>query len=149
MTGKIIQYNIVKKQFSTFVSLHSTLLQSCHKGRLPDNSFQVVYCSARHWILASNKDCTKGVVNIYNSLFTSLDEETLATVNSYFGEKGSKRKVQYRMQEVQKQIGTKNCGVFAIAFLTSLAYNQDQDQLRRHLCDYLMRGKLAPFPSTL
>ena len=94
-------------------------------------------------------------MNIYDSLFTSLDEETLATVNSYFGEKGSKRKVRYRMQEVQKQIGTKDCGVFAIAFLTSLAYNQDpveiqycQDQLR-HLCDCLMRGKLVPFPSTL
>ena len=64
-------------------------------------------------------------------------------------------KFKYRMQEVQKQIGTKDCGVFAIAFLTSLAYNQDpveiqycQDQLR-HLCDCLMRGKLVPFPSTL
>ena len=29
------------------------------------------------------------------------------------------------MQEVQKQKGTKDCGVFVIAFLTSLAYNQD------------------------
>ena len=46
--------------------------------------------------LASNIDCKKGVVNIYDSLFTSLNEETLATVNSYFGEKGSKCKVQYR-----------------------------------------------------
>ena len=105
--------------------------------------------------ITSNIDCKKGVVNIYDSLFTSLDEETLTTVNSYFGEKGSKRKVQYRMQEVQKQIEKKDFGVFAIAFLTFLAYNQDpveiqycQDQLR-HLCDCLMRGKLVPFPSTL
>ena len=107
ITDKITQYSqyLVKKQFSTIGGLHSTLLQNHHKERLPDNSLQVVHCSARHhWILASNIDHKKGVVNIYNSLFTSLDEETFATVNSYFGEKGNKRKVQYRMQEVQKQI---------------------------------------------
>ena len=99
--------------------------------------------------ITSNIDCKKGVVNIYDSLFTSLDEETLTTVNSYFGEKGSKRKVQYRMQEVLKRIEKEDFIVFAIAFLTSLACNQDpveipyfrgQDQLRRHLCDCLMRG---------
>jgi len=61
MTDKIIQYSqcLVRKQFSTIGGLHSTLLQSRYKGRLPDNSLQVVYCSARHhWILASNIDCS-------------------------------------------------------------------------------------------
>ena len=50
MTDKIIQYSqyLVKKQFSIIGGLHSTLLQSHHKGRLPDNSLQVVHCSARH-----------------------------------------------------------------------------------------------------
>jgi len=62
MTDKIIQYSqyLVKKQFSTIGGLYSTFLQSRHKGRLPDNSLQVVYCGARHhWILASNTDCKK------------------------------------------------------------------------------------------
>jgi len=87
LTDKQIQYSqyLIKKQFSTIGGLHSTLLQSHQKSKLPENSLQVVHCGARHhWILASNIDCKKGVVNIYDSLFTSLDEETLATVHGYY-----------------------------------------------------------------
>ena len=57
------------------------------------------------------------------------------------------------MIDVQIQKGSKDCGAFTIAFLTSLAYNQDpgrivyhQDQLRFHLCDCFTKGKITPFP---
>jgi len=77
----------------------------------------VVHCSSKHnWILASNIDCKKGVVNIYDSLFTSLDEETL----SYFG---ANAKFSIGCKRSRSKLG-KNCGMFAIVFLTLLAYNQ-------------------------
>ena len=59
------------------------------------------------------------------------------------------------MVQVQTQKGTKDCGVFAVAFLTALAYNQNpadgpiqycQDQLRSHLCNCFIRQKHVPFP---
>ena len=158
LTDKHIQYAqyLIKKQFSTIGGLCSTLLQGRKKHSLPQNSLQVIYCSARHhWVVASNMECKKGVVNVYDSLFTTLDEETLDTINNWFGEPNAKRKIQYKMVQVQTQKGTKDCGVFAVAFLTALAYNQDpadgpieycQDQLRSHLCHCFIRQKLVPFP---
>jgi len=159
LTDKHIQYSqyLIKKQFSTIGGLCSTLLQSRQKHSLPKNSLKVVYCSVRHhWIVISNMNCKKGVVNVYGSLFTTLDEETLNTINNYFGEQNAKCRIQCNMVKVQTKKETKNCGVFAVAFLTSLAYNQDpadhlvkycQDQLRSHLCDCFIRGKLVPFPT--
>ena len=85
-----------------------------------------------------------------------MDEETLNAINIYFGEQNAKRRLQCKMVEVQTQKGTKDCGVFAVAFLTSLAYNQDpadgpiqycQDHLRSHLYDCFIRGKLVLFPT--
>jgi len=113
ITDKIIQYYqyLAEKQFSTIGGLHSTLLQSHHKGRLPDNPLQVVHCSARHhWILASNIDCKKGVVNIYDSLFTSLDEEALATVNSYLIKKVAKCKFSIGCKRSRSKLGKKTVG---------------------------------------
>lgn len=105
-------------------------------------------------------DCNKGEVNVYDSLFKDLDEETMDTITNYFGTESKKCrtenkkcKVKCKMIDVQVQKGSKDCGVFVIAFLTSLAYNQDpgqivynQDQLRCHLCDCFTKGKLVPFP---
>ena len=156
LTDKHIQYAqyLLKKQFSTIGGLSSTLFQNQSRESLPNNSIQVIYCNARHhWIVVSNMECKKGVVNVYDSLFTFLDDETLGIIKNYFGDQSTKRKVQSNMAKVQKQKGTKDCGVYAVAFLTSLAYHHDpaeiqycQDQLRSHLCDCFTKGKLVPFP---
>lgn len=52
------------------------------------------------------------------------------------------------------QGGTYDCGVFAIAFATSIAHGidpvksyYDQKKMRRHLYDCLTAGKLTPFPT--
>ena len=102
------------------------MLQNCQKHSLLKNFLQVVYCNARHHcIVVSNMECKKGLVNIYNSLFTSLDEETLMTINNYLGEQNAKCRVQCNVVEAQRQQETKNSGPFVVDFLTSLAYNQD------------------------
>lgn len=59
--------------------------------------------------------------NIYFSILGGR----LTTIHRYFGEQNARHMVQCKMVEVQKQKATKDCGVFAVAFLTSLAYNQD------------------------
>ena len=67
LIDKHIQYSqyLIKIQFSTIGGLCSTLLQNHQMHSLSKNSLQVVYCSSRrHWIVASNMECKKGVVNI-------------------------------------------------------------------------------------
>ena len=53
----------------------------------------------------------------------------------------------------KKQIGAKDCGVFAIAFATSLAFDHkapslkyDQIKMRRHLANCFEVQKLTVFP---
>ena len=55
---------------------------------------------------------------------------------------------------VQQQLNGSDCGVFAVAFSTSLVYGFDpQDYtfdipiMRRHLCQCLRMGELTMFPT--
>ena len=156
LTDQHMQYSqhLVKMQFSSIGGLCSTLLQN-KSHNLPQNSVQVVFCNSRHhWIVVSNMNCNKGMVNVYDSLFKVLDEETVDTINNYFMiESKKKHKVKCNMMDVQIQKGSKDYGVFSIAFLTSLVYNEDpsqivyyQDQMRLHLLDCFTKGRLVPFP---
>ena len=72
LTDHIIQYaqQLVKMQFSTIGGLCSTLLQNKSHNYLLQNSFQIVFCDSKHhWIVVSNINCDKGVVNVYDPLF--------------------------------------------------------------------------------
>ena len=57
------------------------------------------------------------------------------------------------MMPMQKQYGSTDCGVFAIAVLASLAHEEDpsgfkynQTELRQHLLDCITNGKVVCFP---
>ena len=88
-TGRHIQYaqQLVKIQFSIIGGLCSTLLQNKNHNYLPQNSVQVAFCnSKRQWIVISNMNCNKGVVNVYVvNVFKELDDETVDIINNCFG----------------------------------------------------------------
>ena len=129
LTDRHIQYaqQLAKIQFSTIDGLCSTLLQNKSHNYLLHNSVQVIFCNSRsHWIMISNMNCNKEVVNVYDSLFKVLDDETMDVIKNYFGTESKKRqKVKCNMVDVQTQEGSKDRELFAIAFLTSLVYNED------------------------
>ena len=61
--------------------------------------------------------------------------------------------ITLRFQPVQLQHGTNDCGVFSLAFATSLCGRQTprqityiQHQLRDHLCHRLENKTISPFP---
>ena len=67
----------------------------------------------------------------------------------------SEEKLVVQMMDVQEQIGSDDCGLFAIANALSLCCGQDpckitfrQDQMRQHLQDCLTSKKLTSFPCT-
>ena len=112
LTDRHIQYaqQLVKIQFLTSGVLCSTLLQNKSHDCLPHNSVQVVFCNSKcHWIVVSNMNCNKGAVNVYDSLFKVLDDETMDVINNYFGTESKKRqKVKCNMVDVQTQEGPKD-----------------------------------------
>ena len=91
------------------------------------------------------------IINVYDSLYTSLSTSTkeqicalLCTMNS---------SIDIRFVDADKQANTSDCGLYAIAYATSLCCGQDlcsiqycEQTLRKHLVTCLQRGRITPFP---
>ena len=60
--------------------------------------------------------CPAGVVKVYDSLYTSVDQATLQLISTLFGSD-----TQVKVEVGPKQLGVKDCGLFAIAMATLLA----------------------------
>ena len=66
---------------------------------------------------------------------------------------GLKKADNTNVVAMECQKGSKDCGLFAKAVMTSLAFGEDpstasydQDKLRSHLIDYITKGELSLFP---
>ena len=99
-------------------------------------------------ITASTVLSTPGCVDIYDSLFDDVDADTTKEIHESFG------KSQIKLQKVQKQQGSDDCGLFAIAFAVSLARKTDpsqvcfmQSQMRSHLINCFQEGRFISFPT--
>ena len=63
--------------------------------------------------------------------------------------------VTFVYEKVQKQLGSSDCGLFALAFATDLCHGLDptkqsynQEMMPRHFVSCLEKGKMTPFPNT-
>ena len=136
--------SIVKKQFPLIGGLRNTLLQ----GQIV---IQIIHCNKRkHWITVTTKWCQRNKVSVYDTLFDKLDCETKGVIKKMFA---LKRAGGIVMIPVQKQQGSKDCGLFAIAIMASLAFNENpscvlykQNHLRTHLLDCFTNKRFTPFP---
>lgn len=126
-------HKLLLYQFPSYQGLHNTLVQ--HIGFWVNNYIQIWHCCQCHWITLSTIGCKTGEVNIYDSLYSDMEEVTKCKVQRVFGSTGI---TMINFPNVQKQVGLKDCGSFAIAFATSLAFGQEifefqQDKLLSHL----------------
>ncbi len=111
---------------------------------------QVLNVADSHWILISTINCPPGFVNAYDSggrYTTSRNKEEIAALLHT-----SKDKITIRYMNVQHQIGASDCGLFALAFATSLCLAIDptsvvynQSHMRNHLIKSLEKGQLEHF----
>ena len=144
----------LKFQFPKINGLESTLLQGKnYVSKQPnDNKLQIIHCKERdHWIAATTIGCEVGVIKVYDSLFTTLDKPSCIVLANFFNSKDQLFK--NRVVRPQKLNGGSDCGVFAIAFATSIAINQkvdvkfDQARMRAHLASCIEKRELSLFPS--
>ena len=106
--------SIIRNQYS-LKELQCTLLQKTRKP--PLNELQRIHCRGNHWILASTILSVKNYVNVYDSLYDSIDEDTEQTIKFLFKD----HLLKVNMVKVQKQRGIDDCGLFAIANAVQLA----------------------------
>ena len=112
---------ILKVQFPRVSGLQSTLFQCkpyTADDQINENKLQIVFCKDRsHWILATTIRCETGEVKVYDSIFNSLDKESLHTIM-----KSGDNKPRVRLSPSQKQKGSNDCGVFAIGIAVAVAF---------------------------
>ena len=144
---------LLKQQFPSLGGLQSTLLQ-CRKETQKGISrgVQIVHSRGNHWIVVSTINCKQREVLVFDSLYTSIDESTKAIITSVF-QAPDNGTLTIRYVNTQKQADTNDCGLFAIASATAIAFGSDpsnhiyhQGEMRPHLHQCFVKGLLTQFP---
>ncbi|XP_028402994.1 uncharacterized protein LOC114525772 [Dendronephthya gigantea] len=148
-------HNVLHKQFPDACGLQNTTLGpvnnfSIHRGTF----FQILHTGTHHWVLVSNTGCKPASINLYDSLYNGkISSSTKKQIAGLLFE--SSPSITINIPRVQYQPNYVDCGVFAIAFLVSLLFNQDpasltysEGSMRSHLLRCLSEDKFSPFPLT-
>ena len=131
---------LLRSQFPKLNGLQSTLYQSNAQGFKHNDvhTLQVIHSRGDHWIVATTIQCDPGEIRVYDSVYTSLDDRTHQIVQSLFSSHGSLLRVT--TVNTPKQQGGSDCGVFAIAVSTCLAFGGDPTKMV--ICQARMRDHL-------
>ena len=140
---------ILKKQFPHINGLRLTLLQNQENIGETSNAIQIFNIQKNHWICAAKSE-GKAKVLVYDSAYTKWDANSLSPILKQFRCGRGSIKI---IDGVQKQTGSADCGLFAIAFATSIAFGKDpasttytQGLLRQHMKNCLMNMLFETFP---
>jgi len=118
---------------------------------------QILHIAGCHWAVVSNVDvreggCHRDAVGYYDSMRTlSIGLSTRKVVCSFFKCKFST--LNFDLVDVMHQPNADDCGIFALAMATELAYDGDPavckwdvETMRQHLLKCLEVGKIERFP---
>ena len=117
----------------------------------PNEFVQILHTGRGHWVTMSTIGCTAGEVNVFDSLPPSPTTDLLNQIAAILCTPKKEIKVNYI--DVLLQEGFSDCGVFAIAYATALAYGKqpggcflEQRVMRTHLTQCLQRQDISMFP---
>ena len=105
-----------------------------------------------HWLTVSNINCMEEEVSIYDSAFDDLPHNEQLVVASLV--KTEKEILKVKFSNVHMQTNGNDCGLYAIANATALAFGRDPSKeqyipskLREHLIQCLEDKEMRPFPT--
>ena len=116
--------------------------------------FVQVINSGGHWVCLSSIGCSVGEIMLFDSGGSSTPNKRIIkhSARLLFCDR---QDIVIHMPPVQRQYGVKDCGLFALAFSTSICYGEDpstrtyeQDMLRQHYYQCLENLEMQPFPSS-
>ena len=149
--------NLVSCQFPKQNGFQCPLLlgELLNYGSSNEDFVQIVNLSRQHWVCVSNIFSSPGVVDVYDSIPSySMKSFALQTQVATIM-KSSAKSFQLRHIDVQRQIGTNDCALFAMAFATSLCLRRDpttesylQASMRQHFMACYDNQKILPFPNS-
>ena len=112
---------------------------------------QLLHTGHNHWVCVSSVGCPPGTVNLFDSLYHDIiSQEVEDQVKDLLAD--SFQKLEFA--PCQQQRNGSDCGVFAIAFATSIVLGSapqnitfDIAKMRPHLVACLRAGVMMQFPS--
>ena len=86
------------------------------------------------------------MVKVFDSLYSEVDKQTMDLIHHLYGSE-----IKVVLEESPKQVGLKDCGLFAIATATQLANGGipkmfNQNAMRGHLLTCFEKLQIRPFP---
>ena len=114
---------------------------------------QLLHTGQDHWVCVSSIGCIPGTVRLFDSLYHDIISQEVEDQVKDLVLAESFQKLEYA--PCQQQRNGSDCGVFAIAFATSLVFgsnpqnlNFDITKMRPHLVACLQAGLMSEFPSS-
>ena len=109
-----------------------------------------------HWLTVSNIGCPVGSINVYDSLRNcALSADTKQQIAAILFLTDHK-KITVNLVDVQIQDNGSDCGIYSLAFATSLCCGDDPSKihfvshkLRKHLFNCLENQKMTLFPQQI
>ena len=144
---------MLKQQYPLIDGFQSPLFGDTLAMTPPDSEFvQVILICGDHWVAISTVGCKPSTIRVYDSLGGRLPKRSLKLVADLMHSKEKSLTVEF--VDVLKQKGGSDCGLFALAFITSICNGQDpselvynQSAMRSHLLMCIEQGQMMPFPS--
>lgn len=113
---------ILRHQFPTVCGLQNPLLgQTLTFERINKPYVQIIHTNSNHWLAVQGVHGS--FVKIYDSRYRSMSTETRNQIANLT--LPSEKAINVHIQNVQYQIGTSDCGLYAIAFVTEMCYGNN------------------------
>ena len=112
---------------------------------------QVIHVKDTHWLTVSNVGCDASTVTIYDSLPATVGDRLQKHVCHFWKCEG--KQATFQVANIRRQPNVFDCGLFALASATDLAYGNDPiryevGRMRPYLIKCLENGRMDPFPWT-
>ena len=116
---------LLKSQFPHLKSLQDTLKQDIDKMQpAPTGSLQILLVNRNHWVVASTCGTNNNTdITIYDSMYSFIYDHTKLLLSHLVHTK--QKFFTVSVANVNKQAGGNDCGLFAAAYCTSIAYGQN------------------------
>ena len=117
----------------------------------PINFVQVLHVGQNHWPCLSNKFCDDNEVELFDSYVNDFPDKSIiqqaCVILCLEG-----RNICLHIVDTQQQVGSKDCGLFALAYATDLCGGVDpsthtyyQSKMRNHLKECFFKMQDIPF----
>ena len=151
----IVAQYMLKQQHPSIGGFQPPALSQNLAMILPQEQFvQIVNVNKNHWIALSTVGCQKACVRIYDcNGGKQLPKSTLKLISALLQTQEDQFAVEFI--DVQMQEGSHDCGLFAVAYITSICNGQDpavllykQNAMRKHILKSIEDGVMSVFPSS-